>query len=266
MRRPCQSSYSKASLPLSNHSSSGSTLKGKTYHGTVNPLPTVHVMRPTVSSTKQQQQQQNLHQYGSLSQGSLITQKSAQPGYPPRANLQGLPSCGGSLAQPSRSGVLPLHGPSIQKNGPPRLVEPQQGSAPDHRQVGVNRWCLQGQTGAPTAPSVTLTAHRSSQRPCQPTGATAPPSHRSLPARPPGPLGPQRRTPSAAEEEDDVMRRKREYWRMKKKEQRARKAARERGLLHLDSSAEWEPVLPAHTHNQNPSPHNEQSQVGCCKP
>lgn len=205
-----------------------------------------------MSSTKQQQ---NLHHYGSLSEGSLITQKSAQPGCSPRANLQRLPSCGGVLAQPSRSRAVPLHGPSIQKNGPLRLVEPQRDLARDYRQ-GMSRWRLQGQTDASTA-SATLTANRPNQRPCQPIGTTAPPSNNRSPAQPPGTLSPCKRTQSAVEDDDDIMRRKREYWRVKKKEQRARKAARERGLAHLHLSSEWEPVLPA----QNQLPHNEPSQV-----
>lgn len=253
--RPCQSSYPKASLPLNNFASSGCALKGKTYHGTVNPLPTVHVMRPTLPCAKQQL---NLHQYGSLSERRHLQKppKSAQPGCSPRASLQGLPSCGGAPARPSGSRAVPLRGPSVETNGPLRLVEPRRDPAPDHRQ-GVSRWCLQVQTGASTAPSATFTARRPGHHPCQPMGMRAPASNNRSPAKPPGASGPCKRTQNTVEEEDDVMRRKREYWRVKKKEQRARKAARERGLAHLDMSSDWEPVLPT----QNQLPHNQQSQV-----
>lgn len=255
-QRPCLSSYPKVSLPLNNSASSGYTLKGKTYHSTVNPLPTVHVTRPIVSRTKQQQ---NVHQYGSLSEHRNLQkpQKSAQAGCSPRASLQGLPSCGGAPAQPIGSRVVPLRGPSIEKNGPLLLVEPQRDLAPDHRQ-GVSRWCLQVQTGTSTAPSATFTAnHPNHHHPCQPIGMSAPPSNNRSPAKPPS--SPCKRTQSAMEEEDDIMRRKREYWRVKKKEQRARKAARERGIAHLDMSSEWEPAHPT----QNQLPHNQQSQVIC---
>ncbi|XP_076145578.1 uncharacterized protein LOC143127770 [Alosa pseudoharengus] len=246
-QRPSQSSCSKASLPLNNSASSGCTLKGKTHHGTVNSLPTLHVMNHPVSNTNQQQ---NLHQYGSPSDRSLIAHKTAKPGCSPRANLQGHPSCGRALARTSgsrevppllRQRVIPV--PSGEKNGPLLMVQPQQDSAPDQRQ-GVSRWCLQVQTGASVPPSPTLTANRPNHRPSELFGTAAPPSHnsRSL-AKHSGTFSSHKRTQSAVND-DDVMRRKREYWRVKKKEQRARKAARESGLGHMGTSSEWELVLP----------------------
>ncbi|XP_062372684.1 uncharacterized protein si:dkey-28a3.2 [Sardina pilchardus] len=249
IQRPSQSSCPKASLPLNNSASPGCTLKGKRQHGTVNSFPTGHVMNPPVSNTNQQQ---NLHQYGSPSGRSFIAQKSAQPGCSPRANFQSRPSCGRALSRTSvsrevpplvRQRAFPL--PSGEKNGPLRLVEPRQDSAPDHRQ-GVSRWCLQVQTGAVVPPSTTHTANHHNHRPSELFGMAAPPSHnsRSL-AKHSGTFGSHKRTQSAVKDDDDVMRRKREYWRVKKKEQRAKKAARERGLGHMGTSSEWELVLPA---------------------